>query len=197
MTIAFECSSCNARLQAKPKLAGKTLACPKCKAQVVVPQPEASAAPITESAEKKPPPPATEKQKAFATELGISFPHDIDRRAISALIDDALAKQDDARYERLNALQDKENNIREELRDEILGECDEEDPRMSVATTEQILDGLAQREVGAILITFEYGVLSGVDDLTGEKFELHSTNDLDEDDLKTIVSWLGMAMLRR
>ena len=196
MTIAFECTSCNARLQAKPKLAGKTLACPKCKAQLIVPQPETAAPPIAESAEKKAPP-ATEKQKAFATELGISFPDDIDRRAISALIDDALAKQDDARYQRLNALQHKESKIREELRDEILAECDEEDPRMSVATTAQILDGLAQRDVGAILITFEYGVLSGVDDLTGEKFGLHGTDDLNEDDIKTIVSWLGMAMLRR
>ena len=196
MTIAFECTSCKSRLQAKPKLAGKTLACPKCSTQLVVPQVEAPA--VTEEiANTKKPPLATDKQKAFATELGIAFPDDIDRRTISKLIDDALEKQVDGRYDRLNDLQDKENKIRDELRDEIMAECDEEDPRMSVATTEQILEALARRDTGAILITFEYGVLSGVDDLTGEKFTMNSTDDLDENDLKTIVSWLGMAMLRR
>jgi len=195
MTIAFTCTSCNSRLQAKPKLAGKTLACPKCSTQLTVPE-QTPDTPASEAQPKKPPL-ATEKQKDFARELGVDFPDDVDRKTISEMIDEALAKQDDARYERLNELQDKESAIREELRAEVLAECDEEDARISVATKEQILDGLAQRDIGAILVTFEYGVLSGVDDLTGEKFELNSTDDLDEDDLKTIISWLGAAMMRR
>ena len=196
MTIAFECTSCKSRLQAKPKLAGKTLACPKCNTQLVVPQLETPAV-IEEIDTAKKPPLATDKQKVFATELGITFPDDIDRRTISKLIDDAIEKQVDGRYDRLNDLQDKENKIRSEIRDEIMAECDEDDPRMSVATTEQMLEALAERDTGAILITFEYGVLSGGDDLTGEKFKMNSTDDIDENDLKTIVSWLGMAMLRR
>ena len=143
---------------------------------------------------KPEPPPATEKQKDFARELGIEFPGDIDRKEISALIDDALARQDDARFERLNALQEKESQVREELRAEVLAECDEEDPRLSIASEEQILEALADRDLGAILITFEYGILGGVDDLTGEKFTLASTDDIDNEDLKTIVSWLGIAV---
>lgn len=196
MTIAFECTACKSRLNAKPKLAGRTLACPKCSEQLTVPQPkslEGQPLPISTDAS----PLATEKQKAFATELGIEFPEGIDRRMISKMIDEALVKQEDARFERLNLLRDGEDRVRDELRNEIMGECDEEDPRVSVATTEQILDALAKRDIGVILITFEYGILSGVEDLTGEKFSLSSTDDLDEHDLKTIVSWLGLVMLRR
>lgn len=173
MTINFECTSCKSMLKAKPKLAGMSLSCPKCSAPITVPVQESS--PPAEPVKKAPP--ATEKQMDYARSLGIDFPEDIDRRSISQLIEMALDAQNQ--------------------RERQLAEEDEEDPRISVATTEQILDGLAERDIGAILITFEYGVLSGVDDLTGEKFEINSTDDIDGDDLKTILSSLGVAMMRR
>jgi hypothetical protein len=196
MTIEFECNSCKSRLRAKPKLAGKTIACPKCNTQLVVPQID-----VSEEVEKGGGAEklllATAKQKAYATELGIKFPESVDRKTMSKMIDEALEKRAEERYDRLDALQREESKIRDQLRDEIMAECDEDDPRMSVASTEQILEGLAQRDIGAILITFEYGILSGIDDLKGETFALNSTDDIDEKDIKTIISWLGISMMRR
>ena len=45
-------------------------------------------------------------------------------------------------------------------------------------------------------MTFRYGVLSGDADLTGEKFELTSTDDLDEKDIKRLIFALGAEMLK-
>jgi len=193
----FACPCCKASLRAKPKLAGRKLSCPKCKADIVVPDPPVEATSETAATTKTGPPPATEKQKAYATTLGVVFPDDIDIRAMSKLIDDAQLRQDDERFERLNQLQEAESQVREELRAEVLAECDEEDPRLSHATPEQIMEAMGSRDIGAIMITFEYGVLNGVDDLTGEKFAICSTDDLEDEDLKTILSWLGAAMMRR
>jgi hypothetical protein len=195
MKYEFPCPSCNALLRAKPDLAGSIVACPKCSAQLAVPAPPAAS--DGKAAEEKKVRPATDKQKAYARELGLSFDDDIDRRAISKLIDGALGKEELERYDRLNALQDKENELRAQFRAEIMAECDADDPRMSVATKDQILEGLNRRQIGAILVTFEYGVLGGVEDLTGEKFSLSTTDDIDEGDIKTILASLGVAMMRR
>jgi aspartate aminotransferase-like enzyme len=170
------------------------LACPGCSTKIVVPPP-----PTEENSpsKSKAVPPATEKQKQFATELGVEFPDSIDRRAISELIDAALQKQDEERFDRLNALQNNENNVREEIRAEIMAECDEDDPRVSTVTTEQLMEAYAMRDKGAILISFEYGVLSGIEDSKGEKFDINSTDDLEPDDIKRIITMLGMALMRQ
>jgi len=134
---------------------------------------------------------ATQKQIAFATELGIKLPPNINRREISGLIDAALAEQDAARIKRLEALQNNEFAVRKELRDEILAELDETDPRISKATKEQIMEGLSYRDIGALLVTFDFGVLGGVDDLRGETFDVDMTDDIDEDDMARILINLG------
>lgn len=192
----IKCPSCGVSLLAKPKIAGRMLACPKCDGELVVPDPPALTEPAavpSVPAEPQPlppkPRPATAKQKAFARELGVDFPDDIDRVAISEMIDQALIRREDERYRRMYELGDKESHVREELRAEVLAECDEEDPRLSVATKEQIMEGLARRDIGAVLLSFEYGVLSGLEDLVGEKLSLSFTDDIDADDASNIMTW--------
>ncbi|WP_436717215.1 hypothetical protein U8335_09500 [Roseiconus lacunae] len=192
----FRCQSCDASLRANPKLAGRTLACPKCETEIVVPSPIQASTAGTKAI-KKGPPPATDKQKAYATQLGIEYPDDIDIRAMSQLIDEAQLRQEDERYERLDELQKKESDVREQLRAEILSECDEEDARLSVATKEQMLDELDERDIGAILITLDYGELTDLEDLSGVKLAISNTDNLEADDVKAVLTWLGMAMLRR
>ena len=182
--FSFNCPSCGSRLSGKPKHVGRSMPCPKCKGTLTVPE-----SPNTTQ-------PATDKQKAFAIELGIEFPDDIAKDGLSKMIDAAVLKQDDDRYLRMNELQKVESEVREQLRAEVQAEYDEEDPRLSKASVEQILEALQLRDIGAIMITFDYGLLSGVDDLTGEKFALNSTDDIDETDMATIVSSLGIALVR-
>jgi len=194
MVVVFSCESCHSQLRAKESLIGRQFNCPKCSARVVVPDkgPSNQASP---SAEKRVPA-ATDTQKDFARSLGLEFPEHIDRKSISKMIDDALANQEDARYARLEALQAGESEAREQLRAEVMAECDAEDPRISVASVKEIVEALSQREIGAIIVTFEFGAFNGVEDLTGAKFDINATDDLDQDDLKRLLGWLGMAMLR-
>ena len=192
----FQCTSCNTPLRAKPKLAGRTLACPKCKVEIVVPE-APSSQPAVDPPAKPGPPPATEKQKAYATQLGVEFADEIDVRSMSKLIDDAQLKQEDARYDRLNELQRKESDIREELRAEVMAECDDEDARLSVATTEQMISELEDRDIGAILITFDYGDLTDLGDLSGLKLAIANTDNLESEDVKAVLMWLGAAMMQR
>ena len=81
MSNAVACPSCKARFTASDEAAGKTAHCTKCGSAITVPIP--------------PRPLATEKQEEFARDLGIQFPDNIDRRAISELIDAAVANQDE------------------------------------------------------------------------------------------------------
>ncbi len=198
------CPFCGARLSAKPKLAGRQLACPKCNGEFIVPSPpDTSPLPPPEpplpTADSKPAKriPPTEKQIAFATELGVEFAEDIDRRDLSKLIDAAIIKRDDERFQRLDEIQEKENQVREELRAEIMAECDQEDPRLSVATSEQIVESLDQRMIGGILLTFSYDELGGFEnfeELVGKSVHMNHTDDVDTEDVIKILMWVSTAL---
>lgn len=85
----------------------------------------------------------------YATELGISFPPDINRRDISKLIDAAIEKRDDERFRRLMELGNRESQAWREMREAVLKEIDEEDCRLSVARPQQMVDELANRNLAA------------------------------------------------
>lgn len=141
-------------------------------------------------------PPATEKQKDYARKLGIAFPETIDRKAISGLIDQALAAQDDARYERLDELQNRESKVREELKQEIIAELDTQDPRLSIATPGQMVEALQDRAMGAILITFDPDV--DPSDLTGVSFNInYSDETIDTEVVKSVIGALFVMTNRK
>jgi len=186
-TMNLICGSCGKKLKAKDELAGKTAKCPKCGNAIEIPR----AAPNTKI------PPATERQKDYATSLGIDFPSDIDRKEISQLIDTAVQQRDERRFKQLSELSDRESEAWRAMREEVLAEIDEEDCRLSKAQQDQMVEELANRNRGAILISFALDDVVDFEDLTGVRFELSFSEDLDESEMHSVLMWMGAAMLRR
>src|ERR1700733_13499416 len=146
--IEIECPSCGAKLRAGAGLIGKTVDCPKCHKSINVSQPPSDIEPakstvvntvdgklaeVTVPAKRRRYRPATDKQKAFATELGIEFAPDVNAHDISIMIDKAL----DREYET-----DKD---KVELRLKTLSQCDES----------EMLAELQRRGSHAFMITWK------------------------------------------
>ena len=87
MTLKITCGACGASLNVDEKHIGKKGNCPKCGKAVEIVDPQ-------EKTRKKKPRPASDRQKAFATDLGITFDDSISSREISKLIDAALAREE-------------------------------------------------------------------------------------------------------
>ena len=199
--IRTTCNCCQAQLKARPDLVGKTVHCPKCGSSITVPNPTGKSSedpPTTKlaSVKKSDIPPATEKQKGYARKLGIMFPEDVDRKTISSLIDQALATQDEARYQRLDELQDRESKVREELKQEVIAELDANDPRLSIATSDQMVEALQDRAMGVILVTFDPDV--DPSDLTGVSFNInYSDETIDMEMVKSVIGALFVMTNRK
>jgi len=182
--INFECFSCHTKLKAKDSVAGKKIKCPKCGVVVEIP--------AVEPPDKPAPLPATEKQKDYALSLGIKFSPDITKSEISKLLDIAVEKQTDERYEKLDKIRDREYEAYEEIKKEVLEEIDEEDCRLSKATDEQILEKFEEQDLGAILITFPIDDFD-FDDLAGLRFSIGTSNNLSTEEMKKVISTMGLA----
>ncbi|HZZ28449.1 MAG TPA: hypothetical protein VFE46_10650 [Pirellulales bacterium] len=129
-TFEIQCKSCGAKLSAGVGLIGRTVNCPKCNNPLIVTVPPEdielaktiSVNTVDGQVAYAEPPlqrrryrPATDKQKAFAVDLGIDFAPDINAHDISILIDKAL----DHEYET-----DKDKI---ELHLKTLNQCSEDD----------------------------------------------------------------------
>jgi hypothetical protein len=97
---------------------------------------------------------ATERQKEYARQLDIEFSDQITLAEMSRLIDEAVIRQTEQRYEELGELERREGNAWERMRVEVLAEIDAEDCRLSKAEPEQIVEALSERGLAAILFTF-------------------------------------------
>jgi len=190
-TIQITCSGCNTVLKAKPEWAGKQAKCAKCGATIEIPA-------LVQSKVQVDAPPATDRQKEYAKSLGIDFPDKINRRDISKLIDDAVAKSDDERFERLDELGRREGQAWEEMRQEVLAEIDAEDCRLSKATKSQIIEALSERGLAAILITIPWDDIVDFHDLTGVKVEISFSDDMTQEDVEaTIITYATEIMKRK
>jgi len=108
MAIQVTCSGCGATFNVDEKHIGKTGKCAKCGNRVpIVPVlDEEEEEPLVTHVELPPLPPkpnrpprrASEKQKAYAADLGIVFDENITSREISKLINAALAREDGIDY---------------------------------------------------------------------------------------------------
>ncbi len=183
MTIRTVCSSCEAVLNVKDEYAGKRGKCPKCGEAVHVPE-----AAEEESAKSPTPrvPPATERQKVYATQLGIEFDENINCREISELIDAAVERRDEERYQRLEQLQQGESEARAKMREEVLRELDDEDPRLNNASPQDMVQEISNRGDAAIMITFDPGA---VDENFGAGTVINHwfSDDLTHEDMRKVV----------
>lgn len=187
-TIDVVCGNCGSKLVAKERIAGKTVPCPKCDNPVLVPPIDI---PLKPSRTRR----ATERQKEYAKSLGIDFPADIDRAAISELIDATLDRRDEERYRRLDELQDRESAVREQLRQEILAEVDDEDPRLSKAEPGQVADAFGERGMGTIVVTFDPNEIEDFEHLLGVNFNVSFSSDyMDIEDVASVLFELGYGL---
>ena len=158
MSITVTCPSCKAKFAAPEEAAGRTAHCPKCASPIPVPAP--------------PRPLATEKQKDYARELDIPFAENVDRSTISNLIDEAVAKRDDERFDRLDELERREAIAAEGL-------------RLVDATTDEIVKALIGRGMIAILISRD--AIEDFDQMEGIPVTLASTDDMTQHDMESVI----------
>jgi hypothetical protein len=158
MSITVACPACKAKFAAPEEAAGRTAHCPKCNSPIPVPAP--------------PRPLATEKQKDYARELGIEFPANIDRKTISKLIDEAVAKRDKERFDRLDDLERREAVAAEGL-------------RLADATTDEMVKALTDRGMIAILISRDD--IEDFDHMEGIPVILASTDDMTQHDMESVI----------
>lgn len=82
------------------------------------------------------------------------------------------------------------------MRTEILAEIDEEDCRLSKATTDQIVEELENRDRGAILISFPIDDVD-FDNFTGAKFDISFSDNLSETEMCAVLVGLGIHAARQ
>ncbi|MCC7083435.1 MAG: hypothetical protein IT427_00330 [Pirellulales bacterium] len=168
MPLQVQCPSCDSTLNAPDGLIGKTAACPKCKQPVNIAAPDPVAAPAPEP--KRRSRPATEKQKAFATELGIIFDEGISAKDISAMIDAALDREE--RMEE-GAIEPHLKTLRKCTESELIDEMGKRGYQAFMVFWEEEItgtrimstDGLASEQIrqALVIILYEYARQAGVE----------------------------------
>jgi hypothetical protein len=128
--------------------------------------------------------------------LGIAFPENISKKEMSRLISEAVNLQEEKQFARLNELADKESQAYQKMREEVLSEIDEEDCRLSKATLSQIVEELDNRDLGAILISFERDDVD-ISDIAGAKINVSFSDNLTETEMRAILVALGQAAIRQ
>jgi phage FluMu protein Com len=177
--MRVECSACNAHLKVPNTASGKRGKCPKCGEVIEIPESTAASGP-----------PATQKQKDYASSLGIEFPPDITKADISALISKALEKKDEQRYKKLDELQEREGEAYQGIREEILAEIEEEGGCLSQASHGDMVEELKKRNEGAIFVSFP---MTGIDfeNLAGTNFQVSFSDNLSEVQMRALLAALG------
>ena len=162
------CGNCGVNLKARDELAETTAKCPQCGNAIEIPNPARPPVKAIIS-------PATERQKEYATSLGIKTKNG-SRNSMRFMIERAR---------------------RGRRRAEVLAELDEEDCRLSKAEPPQILEAFDKRGRGAILISFDWDDGIDFDDLAGAKFSIAFSDDLAESEVGSVLGMMGIAMTRR
>lgn len=181
-TFQIVCGECGAKLNVKAKLAGRSAKCPKCGQQIHIPSD------LGQSTKAKPPiPPATDRQKEYATSLGIEYPPNINRRDISDLIDKAVNERDAERYETLEELDKKEGELWEQAKAEVIAEMGPDDLPLSKAAPEQIVEALDDRGLASLLITMPWDDVIDFEDLTGVKAQTYLPDSMTVEDFHAVI----------
>ena len=108
--------------------------------------------------------PATEAQKQYAKSLEIKFSPDISKIEISRLIDAKLKEQDD--------------------------ELPAPEDALAKATPSQMVEELCNRNLGAVLITFDIDKID-FKNLTGAAFDISRSDNLTETEMQSLLIGMG------
>jgi predicted Zn finger-like uncharacterized protein len=199
MRIAVSCPQCDAKLKVEERLIGKSVKCPKCSHRFTIAAPVAPAPTETPKV-----PPATDRQKEYARELGIAFDDSIDRRQISHLIDDAVKRRDEERNTRVLAMEEREKDAWVKMREEVLEELLEDHTLLTEASPNEMIEELTDRGVTAVLITCGDRTLDAIEefseeeaDISGVSVSIEHTDDLTDAYMRRLVKILGASMINQ
>lgn len=193
----ISCVACRAGLRVDDSLAGKRGKCPKCGVVMDIPPlvplgvPPPLPPPITARANVP-----TERQKEYASSLGIEVTAGMTKGKLSRAIREAEERRDSDRCARLEDLSNRESAAYEAMRNEILAEMDEEDCRLSKATPEQMLEELTSRGRWTILISFSSDE-ADFDDLTGTEFDISCSDGMSNAQWRTVLIGLGAIVAKQ
>ena len=98
--IDFTCPNCGDQMSVPESLAGESEKCLGCGNMTYVPQPAARPPKKKRKKKRKPAPvaEATERQRSFATALGVQLSEDASKDDASMLIDEGVKRQDHVRH---------------------------------------------------------------------------------------------------
>ena len=141
---------------------------------------------------------ATERQKEYARHLGVEFSEEITLAEMSKLIDEAVIRQTEQRYEELGELQQRESETWQRMRAEVLAEIDAEDCRLSRAEPSQIVEALSERGLAAILFTFPSDVAYDIGE-EGKTIEFAASfsDEMSLEDVEKFVKDYALSIWKR
>lgn len=141
---------------------------------------------------------ATECQREYARQLGIAFSDEITRAEIGKLIDEAVNRRDENRYQELDELEQRESDAWQIMRTEVLAEidADPEDCRLSKAETSQIVEELSRRGLAAVLITMPWNDFY-IEDWVGVGFTTSFSDDMLLDDAGEVIKSAALTFWKR
>ena len=168
--IRFACPSCRKTIQAKPKFAGRKIACPGCQHPLRVPGVDAATQQTTTDRRAsdstvilRNSPPPTESEKREARKLGLAIPEKITQRELVERIE----------WHKKNRL------------DRIKVATNKLEAMLAEVTPEEFLDEMLVRHLTGVLILFDADEYMAERTGLGEATpKILSTVDLSPDDLR-------------
>ena len=141
---------------------------------------------------------ATQRQKEYARQLGAEFSAQITRSHMSELIDQAVESETDKRYRELDAIEQRENDAWQKMRQEVLAEIDSdpEECRLSTADTSKVVEELFRRGLAAVLITVPWDDFDS-NDLMGVSFAMSFCDNMPVEEAENMVKAAALTFWKR
>lgn len=188
--ITVACPTCHKSFHISAAYAGKQGRCSACGTKISIPAGTATVRPPEQEGGS---PPATDRQKEFARELGIDVPANVTRREISKLIDAAVEARDMKRYDELDELSNRESEAYQRVREEVIEELRDEGRLLADDPESQLLEHFSNNGLAAVVITFDEGA-----EFPGEvEFSMSRTDGLSSDDLHSVITLLALKLSQR
>jgi DNA-directed RNA polymerase subunit RPC12/RpoP len=177
--ISVICKKCGAKFSASRRAEGQKLKCLKCESAIL----------IAESG-----PPATQKQKEFAKDLGIEFNESVSKAEMTRLITAALAQADEDQRLQLAALDAREKAAAERK----AKKAGTEGVNLATASPEQMVEEMAARGLAAFMVAIPWkNVRDDFKSLVGVPFSVYFSDEMSQEDVEDVIGAYASTILKR
>jgi len=181
-SVSTACPHCDAKLKVKPEKLGGIAHCPSCQRLICLAPELSLPANPSERPSGNSDLLATEQQKVLARSLGCQFHDSITRCEISELIEIAEENQRAAQWSAIQPKRHRDEASGTQASANFSGKEAAEDPRISQATSRQIVDSLDDRGKCAVLITVPIDRIKSFNDMGGLPFAIASSEAMSSED---------------